>query len=140
MDGAAHIVQLLGNGQGDGAAHAAAHDAHFLQALHLGGAAQRAHKIVDGIAHVQAVELHGGAADDLENDIDGALLPVVPGHGEGDALAVLQRAHNDKLARLRLFGDEGRFNDHLCHGGVQRDFFSDLIHCVCSFSLGDLLA
>ena len=137
---AALLVQLLGDGQSDGAAHAAADDADLLQALHLGGAAQRAHKIVDALAHLQAVQLHGGAAHDLEDDIHGALLAVVTGHGQGDALAVLKRAHNDKLARLCLFGNERGFNDHLCHGGVQRDLFSDLIHCVCSFFWQDLSA
>ena len=33
-------MQLLGNGQGDGAAHAAAHNTDLFQALGLGGAAQ----------------------------------------------------------------------------------------------------
>ena len=84
----------------------------------------------------KAVQLHGGAADDLENDVNGALFAVVTGHGQGDALAVLKRTHNDKLARLCLFGDERGFNDHLRHGGVQRDFFSDLIHRDCSFLSG----
>ena len=83
----------------------------------------------------KAVQLHGGAAHDLENDIYSACLAVITGHGQGDALAVLKRAHNDKLARLCLFGDQRGFNDHLCHGGVQRDLFSDLIHRVCSFML-----
>ena len=129
------IVQFLGNGQGNGAAHAAADHAHLLQAFHLGGTAQRAHKVVDAVAYVQAVQLHGGAADDLEDDLHGTGLAVVTGDRQGDALAVLKRAHNDKLARLCLFGDQRGFNDHLRHGGIQRDFFSDLIHCVCSFML-----
>ena len=135
VDGAALVVQLLGNGQGDGAAHAAAHNTDLFQALGLGGAAQGAHKVMDAVACVQAVQLHGGAAHDLEDDIHSALFAVVTGHGQGDALAVLKRAHNDKLARLCLFGNERGFNDHLRHGGVQRDFFSDLIHRVCSFML-----
>ena len=129
------LVQLTGNGQSDGAAYAAAHDTYLLQAFHLGGAAQRAYKVVDTLAHLQAVQLHRGTAHDLENDIHSALFAVVTGHGQGDALAVLKRAHNDKLARLCLFGDQRGFNDHLRHGGIQRDFFSDLIHCVCSFML-----
>ena len=133
VDGAALLVQFAGNGQRNGAADAAAHDADLLQALGLGGTAQRADEIVDAVARVQAVQLHGGAADDLEDDVHGAFLAVVTGHGQGDALAVLKRAHNDKLARLCLFGDERGFNDHLRHGGVQRDFFSDLVHCVSSF-------
>ena len=83
----------------------------------------------------KAVQLHGGAADDLEDDVHSTLLAVIACDGEGDALAVFKRAHNDKLARLCLFGDQRGFNDHLRHGGIQRDFFSDLIHCVCSFML-----
>ena len=135
MHHTALIVQFLGNGQGNGAAHAAADHAHLLQAFHLGGTAQRAHKVVDAVAHVQAVQLHGGAADDLEDDLHGTGLAVVTGDREGDALAVLKRADNDELTRLCLFGDQRGFNDHLCHGGVQRDLFSDLIHRVCSFML-----
>ena len=129
------IVQFLGNGQCNGTAHAAAHNAHLLQTLGLGGAAQRADKIVDTIACVQAVQLHGGTAHDLENDIHSALFAVVTGHSQGDALTVLKRTYNDELTRLCLFGDQRGFNDHLCHGGVQRDLFSDLIHRVCSFML-----
>ena len=135
MHHTALIVQLLGNGQCNGAAHAAAHNAHLLQTLGLGGAAQRADKIVDTIACVQTVQLHGGTAHDLENDIHSALFAVVTGHSQGDALAVLKRTYNDELTRLCLFGDQRGFNDHLCHGGVQRDLFSDLIHCVSSFLL-----
>jgi len=129
------IVQFLGNGQCNGAAYAAAHNAHLLQTLGLGGATQRADKIVDTIACVQAVQLHGGTAHDLEDDIYGALFAVVTGHGQGDTLAVLKRTYNDELTRLCLFGDQRGFDDHLCHGGVQRDLFSDLIHCVSSFLL-----
>ena len=81
----------------------------------------------------QGIQLHRTCADDLEDDVHGALFPVVACDGEGNALAVLERAHNDKLARLCLFGNEGGFNDHLCNGGVERHLFRDLVHCVCSF-------
>ena len=79
------IVQLLGDGQCNGAAHAAAHNTHLLQTLGLGGAAQRADEVVDAIACVQAVQLHGGAADDLEDDVHSTLLAVIACDGEGDA-------------------------------------------------------
>ena len=36
------------------------------------------------------------------------------------------------LSPFTLIGERG-FNDHLRHGGVQRDFFCDLVHCVSSF-------
>ena len=65
-----------------------------------GGTAQRAHKVVDAVAHVQAVQLHGGAADDLEDDLHGTGLAVVTGDRQGDALAVLKRADNDELTGL----------------------------------------
>ena len=133
MHHAALIVQLLGNGQCNGAAHAAAHNTDLLQTL--GRAAQRADKVVDTIACVQAVQFHGGTAYDLENNIHSALFAVVTGHGQGDTLTVLKRTYNDELTRLCLFGDQRGFDDHLCHGGVQRDLFSDLIHCVSSFLL-----
>ena len=38
-------------------------------AAHLGGAAQRADEVVDALPHFEAVQLHGGAADDLEDDV-----------------------------------------------------------------------
>ena len=140
VDNAALLVEFTGDGQRNGAAHAAADDTDLLQAFHLGSAAQRADEVVDALTYFEAVQLHGGAAHDLENDIHSACLAVITGHGQGDALAVLKRAHNDKLARLCFFGNERGFNDHLCHGGVQRDFLSDLIHCVCSFFWQDLSA
>ena len=83
----------------------------------------------------KAVQLHGGAADDLEDDVHSTLLAVIACDGEGDALAVFKRAHNDKLAGLCFFGNERGFNDHLCNGGVQRHLFRDLVHCVCSLFL-----
>ena len=135
VDDAALLVEFTGDGQCNGAAHAAADDADLLQALHLGGAAQRADEVVDALTHFEAVQLHGGAADDLEDDVHSTLLAVIACDGEGDALAVFKRAHNDKLAGLCLFGNERGFNDHLCNGGVQRHLFRDLVHCVCSLFL-----
>ena len=135
VDDAALLVEFTGDGQRNGAAHAAADDADLLQALHLGGAAQRADEVVDALTHFEAVQLHGGAADDLEDDVHSTLLAVIACDGEGDALAVFKRAHNDKLAGLCLFGNERGFNDHLCNGGVQRRLFRDLVHCVCSLFL-----
>ena len=135
VDNAALLVEFTGDGQRNGAAHAAADDADLLQAFHLGGAAQRADEVVDALTHFEAVQLHGGAADDLEDDVYSTLLAVIACDGEGDALAVFKRAHNDKLAGLCLFGNERGFNDHLCNGGVQRHLFRDLVHCVCSLFL-----
>ena len=119
---------FLATGVGDGAAHAAADDGHLFQALRLGGAAQGAHEVVKAIALLQVVEQLGGGPHDLEDDGDGALLPVKVGDGQGDALPVLVDPEDDELARLRLFGDEGGVDDHPGDGGVQRLFFQYEIH------------
>ena len=129
---AALLVQSLCNGQGNGAAHAAANDAHFFQALQLGGLAQRAYKIVYALANRKAVQLHGGAAYDLKNNRNGAGLTVITGHGKGNTLAVLKGTNNDKLAGLCLFGNQRGMNDHPGHGGVERRFFGDGKHLTIS--------
>ena len=49
-DAGALGVQRLGHGQGDGAAHAAAHHAGVLEALDLGRFAQGPDEIMDGVA------------------------------------------------------------------------------------------
>src|SRR5699024_5764052 len=133
VDHTALLMQLAGDGQGDGAAHAAAHHADLFQARSLGGAAQRPDKIVDFVAHVQGVQLDGGVAHDLEDDIHRAGLPVVAGNGQGDALAVLQRADDDELPRLRIAGDQGRLDAELGHGRVQGDLLCDPVHGENSF-------
>src|SRR5699024_10339795 len=133
VDHAALLVQLAGNGQGNGAAHAAAHHADLFQTFGLGGAAQGAHKIMDFVAHLQGVQLHGGVAHDLEDDVHRAGLPVVAGDGQGDALALLQRADDDELARLRLLGDQGRLDAELGHSRVQLDLLRDPVHGENSF-------
>ena len=133
VDHAALLVQLAGNGQGNGAAHAAAHHADLFQTLGLGGAAQGAHKIMDFVTHLQGVQLHGGVAHDLEDDVHRAGLPVVAGDGQGDALALLQRADDDELARLRLLGDQGRLDAELGHSRVQLDLLRDPVHGENSF-------
>ena len=135
VDYTALFMQSTGHRQRNGAAYAAAYYADLFQALGLGGAAQGANKVMDAVADIQPVQLHGGAAHDLENDIYSALFPVVTGHSQGDALAVFKRAHDDELARQCLFGNQRRLDRHLDHGGVQRDLFDDLIHCGCSFYL-----
>ena len=88
VDLAAHFMQLLGDGESNGAAHAAAHNCHLLQAGGMRGDAQGANKVMNVVTLIQVVQLDGGTANDLEDDGDGALLAIVIGDGQGDPLAV----------------------------------------------------
>ena len=128
-------MQCLGDGQRDGAAHAAADDADVFQALDLGSLAQGSHKVMHGFALFKGVELQGTCADNLENDGHGASLTVKAGDGQGDALGVLLCADNDKLAGLCLLGNERRMDPEFGHGGVQLPPFDDSKQSDLSFSL-----
>ena len=55
--------------------------------------------------------------------------------GQGDALGILLRTDNDKLAGLRLFGDERRMDPELGYGGVKFPPFDDSKQSDLSFSL-----
>ena len=103
-------MHLLGDGVGDGAADAAADDAHLLQAFHLRGLAERADDVGDDVALGDGVQHLRGAAGGLHHDGDGALFAVIAGDGHGDALALLVQTEHDELARLRMAGDQGRFD------------------------------
>ncbi len=126
----AGLLKGPGSGQGDGAAHAAADHAHSLLALDLGGTAQGAHKVLDVVALVQSAQGLGGEAHLLENDGNGALLPVIAGNGQGDPLAHLVDAENDELTGLGLPGNEGGFDVHEGDGGIQLFLANDLIHVL----------
>ena len=83
----------------------------------------------------EGVELHSTCAHDLKNDGDSACLAVKPGDGQGDAFGILLRTDDDKLAGLRLFGDERRMDPELGHGGVELPPFDDSKQSDLSFSL-----
>ena len=100
----------------------------LLQTLDVSGLAEGADEVGQIIALIQRVELHGGATDDLEDDVDRAGLAVISGNGQRDALAVLGRAQDDKLAGLGLLRDQRSLDDHLGDGRVQRLLFDDLEH------------
>ena len=130
---AAHVVELLGHGVGDGGAHAAPHHGHPLQALGLGGPAQGAHEILEGIPLLLVVELFGGGPHHLVDDGDGAGLPVKIGDGQGDALPLPVHPEDDELAGLGLAGHGGGLDLHQGHGGIEHPFFHDPIHSFSSF-------
>ena len=83
---------------------------------------------MDTLADLQAVQLHRGAADDLEDDVHSALFAVVVMDGDGDALTVLVDTQNDELAGLSLFRHHRRLNLVEDHSGLERFFFHDAIH------------
>ena len=124
----AGLQECLGCRQRDGAANAAAHHADALLVLHIGGTAQGAHKVADVVALVQGAQRVGGEADLLEDDGDGALLPVTAGDGQGHALALLVNAEDDELACLCLAGNEGGLDVHHGDGGIQFLFANDFVH------------
>ena len=124
----AELMQLLCDGERDGAADAAADDGDLFQTVHMRRLAQGADEIVNILALVEVVEPLRRSADDLEDDGNGALFPVEIGDREGDALPFLVHAQDDELPRLCLSGDEGRIHFHQRDGGVEFLLFNNFIH------------
>ncbi len=125
---ATHLVQLLRDGHGDGAAHAAADDTDLFESVQLGRLAERAGKIGERIARLECVELTRRRADDLKDNANRAALRVGAGDRQRNALAVACGAQNNELSRLRFFGDQRRFDLHQGDIAAQRPFFHDFIH------------
>ena len=122
------FMESLGGGVSDGAAHAAADDTDALLALDVGGTAQGTDKVADGIALVERTQHIGGQPDFLEDDGDGALLPVITGDGQRHPLGFLVNAENDELTGQSLFGHKGGLNLQQCDGRVQLLLAHDFIH------------
>ena len=116
--------------EGDGAAHAAADHADLLLALHGGGLAQGAYKVVDVVAFLQRTQGVGGEADLLEDNGNGTFFPVITGDGQGNTLSHLVDAENDELTGLCLTCDKGRFDLHQGDGSVQLLLANDFIHVL----------
>ena len=125
---AAHFMQLLCNGQSDGAADAAADDANALQPFDMGCNAKGTDEILNVFAFFFCIKQSCCCADNLENDSYCALFSVITRNGQGDSLAVFVDAQNDELTGFCLFRHEGSFDFH--HGDGRIEFFSqcNLIH------------
>ncbi len=123
-------MHFLGNGVGNGAADAAAHYADLLEAVHLRGFAQRADKIAYIVALVHGVQHSGGAPGGLHHNGDGALLPVPTGDRHRDALALLIKAEDNKLAGLRVARDQRSLDLKQAYGLclVQELLFNNFVH------------
>ena len=80
------------------------------------------------LALLLVAQLLGSGANGLDDDGHSALFPVVVVDRNGDTLTLLIHAQDDELARLRLFGDHGRFDLIQDHGGLQRFFSNDAVH------------
>ena len=128
MDLSPAVVELLQHGIGNGAAYAAAHYADLLLALGLGGLAQGAYKVVEAVALLLMAELLGGGAHSLNDDGDGALLPIVIMDGDGDTLAVFIYPQDDELARLSLLCHHGGLDLIQDHSRLQSCFCNNAIH------------
>ena len=106
------LMQLLRDRISYRTAHAAADDGHLLQTLRMGRNAQRSYKIMNRISFFQMIEFHGRCPYDLEDDRNRSLFPVKIGYCQRNSLAILIHTQDDKLTRLRLLGDQGRFHFH----------------------------
>ena len=128
-------MHLLGDGVGDSTADAAADNTDLLEAVHLGGLAERAYDIGDEIALLDGVEHFRGAAGRLNHDGNGALFPVIARDGDGNAFALLIQTEDDKLTRLRMARDQGRFNLKQANGLciVEKSFGYYFIHFSTSY-------
>ena len=80
---------------------------------------------MDRLALLEGVQLHGTGAHHLEDDGDGARLPVIARDGQRNALGIFPRAHDDELSGLRLFGNERGVDPQFGDGGVQFPPFQD---------------
>ena len=123
-------MHLLGDGIGNGAAHAAADHTDLLQTVHLRGFSERTHKVGDIVSLLHRVEHLCGASRSLHHDGDGALFPVPTGNRNGNTLALLIQTEDHKLTRLGVTRHTRSLDleeaDGLCL--VQKSFCYDLIH------------
>ena len=133
MHHTALLVQFTGNGQSDGAAYAAAHNADLVKTLCFGRFTERPRKIGKAVAHIFMIQLFGGSAHNLKDNFNRTLFAVKARDGERDTLAVLIGAENDELTRFGFFSHERRFNVHHGNGWVQVSFAYDLKHFLVSF-------
>ena len=131
---AAQIVQLFGHGISDGAPHASAHDANLFEPLRARGGAQRSHQVMQTVACVQGVQLHGAGTHDLVDHGDGTRLAVIVGHGKGDALALFLGAQDNKLPRLGFAGDAWRRDGNAHDRWIQCLFGQNFKHTGHSLS------
>ena len=127
------LMQRLGLGIGNGHAQSAADHRRAGNALGVAGFAQGADKVQQRIALVQGIQLLGGVAHLLEDDGHGTLFPVIPGNGQRHALALFVDAENNKLAGLRLAGNQRSLDFHQGNCIVQHTLFHNGKHGVTSF-------
>ena len=80
----------------------------------------------------KAVQLHGGTAHDLEDDIYGALFAVVARDRQRHPLGLVVDAENDELTGFRLSGNERSFNLHVRYRGIEFLFAHNFVHLFSS--------
>ena len=76
----------------------------------LGGLAQRAGHVLDGIADLQHAQVAAGLAHGLDGQRDGAGLGIGVGDGQRHALGPFADAHDDELPGLAYLGDAAGFD------------------------------
>ena len=83
---------------------------------HLGGLAQRPYDIGYIVALLHGVKHPGGAARSLNHHGNGALFTVPAGNGDGNTLALLIKAEDNKLACHGMARNKGCFNLKKAYG------------------------
>ena len=127
VDLVAGLHQVTGDRVGNGQADAAADD-RAGAVRHLGGDAQRAGDVLDGVTLLVGGQHLRGLADHHEDELDPALLGVPARERERDALARLVGAHHQELAGVSVLGHPGRLDAELEHLLRELRLFEDLVH------------
>ena len=127
-------MERPGHRQRDGAAQSAAQHSHPAQVLHVGGEAQRTHKVLQAVPLPQFIQGEGSAADLLVNDGNQPILRA--GDGQRNPLSLLVHPQDDELTCPCLCSYQWGIHRDLADLGGQRFFLCDLklLH-FCASSL-----
>ncbi len=98
----------------------------------MAGLTQRADEVMQAVAPFQLIKLHGAGSQHLIDDADAAAPRVRIHDREGDALGVLPRPQDDKLAHFGFFSHERGLDINAYGCIVQPGLVDDLIHALLS--------
>src|SRR5262249_42201820 len=103
-------------------------DHNGAEALDLGGLAQRAYHVEEGVAGLEEVHELGRLANPLDDEGDGPAPGVAIGDGQRDALAPGVDADDDELPGLALRGHPGRLDHEALDVGSEEPGLHDAKH------------
>ena len=113
---------------GDGTANTAADNSNLFHAVIFCGNAQRADKILNGIANLLCGKQLCGKPYLLEDNGNGAFFSVIICDGKRNSFAEFIHAEDDELTCLCLFGNKGCFNLQQSDHAVELSFIHDTKH------------